>query len=98
VTNASVDSGGSLRQTKQNGAAASFTFTGKGIGLMSPDVPGSLTVSVDGGPAQTFSEHQFQSQSDVVWARGFAATGTHTVRFVHTGTAKVTIDAFKVIA
>ena len=98
VTNASGDSGGSLHQSTQNGAAASFTFTGKGIALMSPDVPGSLTVSVDGGPAQTFSEHQFQSQSDVVWARGFAATGTHTVRFVHTGTAKVTIDAFKVIA
>jgi hypothetical protein len=98
VTSAGGDSGGSLHQSTQNGAAASFTFTGKGIALMSPDVPGSLRVSVDGGPVQTFSEHQFQSQSDVVWARGFAASGTHTVRFVHTGTAKVTVDAFKVIS
>jgi len=54
VTNASADSGGSLHQTTQNGAAASFTFTGKGIALMSPDVPGSLTVSVDGVPAKSY--------------------------------------------
>jgi hypothetical protein len=98
VTSAAGDSGGSLHQSTQNGAAAVFTFTGKGIGVMSPDVPGSLTVSVDGGPPQTFSEHQFQAKTDVVWALGFAVSGTHTIRFVHTGTAKVTIDAFKVIA
>lgn len=97
VTHATGDSGGSLHQTTHAGSAAVFTFTGKGIALLSPGCAGSVKVVVDGVSHGTVTEAGGAAASDVVWGLGFPTSGSHSLRLVAANNLKTCVDAFKVI-
>jgi hypothetical protein len=92
--------GGTSSESTTAGAAATFTFTGRAVSLVSDRSPtgGSFTVYVDGVLSATRSDYSgSRAGATVVWARTFSRPGPHTVRIVNAGTSghpSVAVDGF----
>lgn len=94
-------SGGSARYSRSWGASATFTFTGRGIALVSTraSTRGKFRVYVNGVYVATvdlFGPTQFRT---VAWQRTWSAVGTRTIRLVVAGTAgrpRVDLDAIAI--
>jgi hypothetical protein len=92
-----------LSSTTANGASASLTFTGKGIGVVAPRSMsrGWLTVHVDGVLVKTVSLRATTLQHRrTVYAREWATSATHTIKvvFVRSGSRTLgSIDGFVVV-
>ena len=70
------------------GATATFRFTGTQVAPRAVrDVDqGIMTVSVDGGAAQTVDNYaSSRNASGVVWTSPVLAAGSHTITIVNTG-------------
>jgi subtilisin family serine protease len=90
TSSSSSASGGSTRYATKAGAWVQFSFTGRAVGLITPkgSSRGSAKVYVDGTYVGTTSEYRSSSQSRVVlFARNWGSSGSHTVKFVLTGTS-----------
>lgn len=100
TSTASAYCGGATRYATVAGKTATYTFTGRGVALISTIAPyrGKVKVYVDGVFATTL---ELGSSSTVfrrvVWERTWASAGTHKVRLVVQGTAgrpRIDADAF----
>jgi subtilisin family serine protease len=90
TSSSSSASGGSTRYATKAGAWVQFSFTGRAVGLITPKGTsrGSAKVYVDGTYVGTTSEYRSSSQSRIVlFARNWGSSGSHTVKFVLTGTS-----------
>ena len=90
TSSSSSASGGSTRYATKAGAWVQFSFTGRAVGLITPKGTsrGSARVYVDGTYVGTTSEYRSSSQSRIVlFARNWGSSGSHTVKFVLTGTS-----------
>jgi GH25 family lysozyme M1 (1,4-beta-N-acetylmuramidase) len=93
-------SGGSLKYATAAGASATYTFSGSNIAWVASRGPsrGSAKVYIDGVYTATVSLYKSTSVSrSLVYAKGWATNGTHTIKIVVVGTAghpRVDIDAF----
>lgn len=102
-TSVSYD-GRQARTTRTTEAVARFTFTGTGFAWVSARSPvrGIAHVSVDGGAPVTVDLYRATSIArQMVLARTWSSSGTHTVVITAVGTAghpRVDIDAFVVLA
>lgn len=92
-------SGGTSRWSNIAGSRATFTFTGRAIGLVTTMASkrGKVKVYVDGVYITTVDTYSATTKyRALVWQRTWTVSGTHTVRFVVVGTAgrpRVDIDA-----
>lgn len=88
-------SGGSVMRSSTAGARATYTFSGRLVSLVSARAAGRGTVSlsVDGGPAQNVSLGGTTLNRVIVWNSKYLSTGSHllTVKVV---SGRVDIDAF----
>jgi hypothetical protein len=96
-------SGGATRYATRAGAWAKVSFTGRSVALVVPKGPdrGTARIYVDGAYVGSVSLYAsaFQARR-IVWSRGWASSGTHTVSVVVAGTAghpRVDVDAFAVL-
>jgi subtilisin family serine protease len=96
-------SGGSVRRASARGASASFTFTGRGIGLVSTLAPtrGTVRIYLDG---KYVTRLDLRASSTVyraiVWQTTWSSSHTHTIRLIVDGTAgrpRIDLDAFAVL-
>ena len=96
-------SGGSTRFAKAAGASATYTFTGRSVGLVTTLGPtrGKVRVYVNGSYSTTVDLYAPTTQYRVVaWQRTWSSTATRTVRLVVAGTPgrpRVDLDAFAVL-
>jgi alpha-tubulin suppressor-like RCC1 family protein len=96
-------SGGSTRFAKVAGASATYTFTGRSVGLVTTLGPtrGKVRIYVNGSYSTTVDLHAPTTQYRVVaWQRTWSSTATRTVRLVVAGTPghpRVDLDAFVVL-
>jgi subtilisin family serine protease len=87
----------------KGGASMTFTATGRSISIVSPKGPtrGSMKVYVEGAFVSTVSLYRSSFQAQVVvFSKGWATAGSHSVRVVDAGTpghSRVDIDAFAVV-
>jgi hypothetical protein len=95
--------GGSARKRGTSGASASFTFTGRAVGLVSTMAPlrGRARIYVDGRFVRTVD---LRSTTDryrtIVFSESWATSRTHTLRIVVSGTSgrpRVDVDGFVVL-
>ena len=95
-------SGGSARYARSSTASATYTFTGRGIALVSTraSTRGKVRVYVNGvyvAIVDLFGPTQFRT---VAWQRTWSTVGTRTIKLVLTGTPgrpRVDLDAFAVL-
>lgn len=96
-------SGGSVKWAKAAGTSASYTFTGRGVALVTTRAPsrGRVKVYVDGVYAATVDLYRVSTQyRALAWARTWTSSRTHTLRLVVVGTAgrpRVDLDALAVL-
>jgi subtilisin family serine protease/alpha-tubulin suppressor-like RCC1 family protein len=96
-------SGGSARYASAAGAAASYTFTGRSVALVTTLAPsrGRVRIYVNGTLVTTLDCSSAGTTYQVVaWQRTYSATVTRTVRLVVEGTAgrpRVDLDAFAIL-
>ncbi|MFL5646633.1 MAG: S8 family peptidase [Chloroflexota bacterium] len=96
-------SAGRERYTTRKGASVSFRFTGRAVGIVAPKGAsrGSAKLYVDGVYVSTVNFHRSSfTPRNVVAARSWSRSGTHTIKLVALGTAghpRIDIDAFLVI-
>lgn len=96
-------SGGSVRHSSSPGATVSWTFTGRGIGLVT-------TMAISRGQVRIYLDGAFVSRVDlmssptifraIAWQKTWSSSRTHTIRLVVEGTAgrpRVDLDAFAVL-
>jgi hypothetical protein len=99
----STYAGGSDVSATQAGAAATFTFTGRAVSLVGVTGPthGKLRVYVDGALVKTIDTyHSTVVTRRVLFARGWATGGTHTLAVVCAGTSgrpRIDVDGFVTI-
>lgn len=92
--------GGGLRFTAAAGAAAQTTFTGRSVTWIAPTAPGkgSARVYLDGALIRTVDLHTASTAAQqLVFVRTWPAVGTHTLRIVAVGDARIDLDAIGVI-
>lgn len=96
-------SGGAVRAATRAGASASYTFTGRGIALVTTTGPsrGKVRVYVNGTRLATLDLYRpvFGCRT-VAWAKTWSTSTTRTIRIVALGTpgrARVDVDAFVVV-
>jgi alpha-tubulin suppressor-like RCC1 family protein/subtilisin family serine protease len=96
-------SGGSARASSTAGAAASYTFTGRGIALVTTRAAtrGRVKIYIDGVYITRLdllsATVQFRA---IAWQRTWTASGTHTIRLVLEGTVgrpRFDLDALAVL-
>jgi hypothetical protein len=96
-------SGGSVKWARAAGSSATYTFTGRGVALVTTRAPsrGRVKVYMDGVYTATVDLYRATTQYRVLaWARTWASTRTHTLRLVVVGTAgrpRVDLDAIAVL-
>jgi hypothetical protein len=95
-------SGGSAKTTTTPGASFTYTFSGRGIGLvMSRDASyGQVNLFVDGAFVGTLDTGSTSYATRIVVFARSLSWATHTLRVVNVGTvgrARVVVDAFEVI-
>jgi subtilisin family serine protease len=94
---------GYINSAWKGGASMTFTATGRSISIVSPKGPtrGSMKVYLDGAYVSTVSLYRSSFQAQVVvFSKGWATAGSHSVRVVDAGTpghSRVDIDAFVVV-
>lgn len=101
TANATSFSGGSAKYASVNGKAARFTFTGRGVALVSTvrtTGAGTLKVYVDGTLADTIPlTGLLRTYRAQVFSKTFASSASHTIRLVLSGGGRVDVDAFAVM-
>jgi hypothetical protein len=96
-------SSGRERYATRKGASVSFRFTGRAVGIVAPKSAsrGSAKLYVDGVYVSTVNFHRSSfTPRNVVAARSWSSSGTHTIKLVALGTAghpRIDVDAFLVI-
>jgi len=103
TSSSSSYSGGSVRRATTRGASASFTFTGRGIGLVS-------TLASTRGTVRIYLDGKYVTRVDlrasptvyraIVWQTTWSSSHTHTIRLIVDGTAgrpRIDLDAFVVL-
>jgi spore germination protein YaaH len=95
-------SGGSRRYASVGGASAKVTFTGRAIAWVGTRASnrGVARVWLDGRLVATIDTRGAAADRVVLFARTWAASGTHTLRIVVAGTAgrpRVDVDAFEIL-
>jgi hypothetical protein len=96
-------SGGSVRYTSVAGRYATYTFTGRGFAFVTTRASsrGSVKIYVDGVLAATVSCYAASTTYRyVAYATTFASSGTHTIKWVVSGTSghpRVDMDAIEVL-
>ncbi|MEI7745102.1 MAG: hypothetical protein WCK58_15300, partial [Chloroflexota bacterium] len=95
-------SGGSVRWASGAGASASYTFTGRGIGLVTSFASprGAVKVYVDGVLKATVDCGSGTANRMVAWQKTWSTPGAHTLKVVVVGTpgrSRVDLDAFVVL-
>jgi hypothetical protein len=92
-----------MRYATTAGAAATLTFTGRGIAFVTSRGPdrGAVNVYLDGTLVARLDLHAATASARIVaWSRTWAGTGTHTLKLVVVGTAghpRIDIDAFEIL-
>jgi subtilisin family serine protease len=92
--------GGRLRYASTRSASVSYRFTGRAIAWVGWRGPtrGSARVYVDGTYVTQINLRSSTTQGRlVVFARDWAAAGTHTIKVVVLGTGRVDVDGFVVL-
>jgi hypothetical protein len=95
--------GGAVQRSRTRGASATFTATGRDLGLVATTGPtqGRITMYVDGRSAGTVDlRSATTSTRRLVWTRHFTSTARHSVRVVVQGTAGrpwVSLDGWTVL-
>jgi hypothetical protein len=95
--------GGTVLRSHARGASATFTASGRDVGLVATTGPsqGRVTVYVDGRSAGTVDlRSSTTSTRRLVWTRHFTRTARHSVRVVVQGTAGrpwVSLDGWTVL-
>jgi hypothetical protein len=82
--------GGYGLYAKSKGASASWTFTGRAVGLIfkRATYTGAVTVYVDGKSAGTLDTRASATAfRQIAWTRSWAASGKHTIKIVVAGTS-----------
>ena len=83
--------GGSVARTTSLNATATLSFTGREVGLVMTTgaAYGSVKVFVDGVLAATVNNHTASGTKlrEIVFRRGFASVGTHTIKVVNQATS-----------
>ena len=103
LVRASAYSGGSARKRGVAGASVTFTFTGRGVGLVTALAPtrGRVKVYVDGRYLQTLDlRSAVYRYRTIASGRSWTSSAKHTVRLVVRGTPgrpRVDVDAFVVV-
>ena len=96
-------SGGSARKRGVEGATATFTFTGRGVGFVSTlaSTRGRVKVYVDGRYVRTLDLRSPTARyRTVAWSRAWATSDRHVVKLVVRGTSgrpRIDVDAFVVV-
>jgi subtilisin family serine protease len=94
-------SGGKVRYTSTGKRSATYTFTGRAIGLITTMAPsrGVAKIKVDGDlVARVDMWWPKALYRQVIWSRKFSNASTHTVKVIVVGgTGRVDIDAFAVL-
>lgn len=96
-------SGGSTLTSATPGATATYTFTGRAVGLVTTVGPGRgiVNVYVDGSlvPSSVDTYAATEVNQRIAWTRNWSAVGAHTVRFVVAGTpGRPVVDLDAVVA
>jgi hypothetical protein len=98
---------GTVSTDNVSGDFATLSFTGSQIRVYADEASGygSVTISVDGGNAQTFAlanttnSPNGQGEGDVlVYTLTGLGAGTHTLKFLNNGTATVALDRVEITA
>jgi hypothetical protein len=95
-------SGGSARYARSSTASATYTFTGRGIAIVSTraSTRGKFRVYVNGAYAGIVDMAGPTQYRTVAWQRTWSTIGTRTIKLVPTGTPgrpRVDLDAFAVL-
>jgi len=97
-------SGGTAKASSTAGASATYTFTGRSIGLIMTlaTTRGSVNVYVDGAttPVTVSTYAATTTYQAIAWQQTWTTTGTHTVKLVVAGTPghpQVDLDAVAVV-
>lgn len=98
-------SGGSVRYATRSGASAKYTFTGRGIALVTTRAlaRGKVKIYIDGAatPAATIDLRASRTTyRALAWVKSWSVNGRHTIRIVCAGTAgrpRIDLDAFAVL-
>ncbi len=96
-------SGGSIKYAKAAGRSATYTFTGRSIGLITTKAPsrGKVKVYVNGKYITTVDLYRSSTQYRVLaWQKTWSTSGTRTVKLVVAGTSgrpRVDLDAFVIV-
>ncbi len=88
--------GGSEQTTTARGAAVSYTFTGRSVGLIGTrdKTSGMVDVYVDGSKFSSVNLYNgVASSRTIVYALTWTGTGTHTVKIINQG-SRLNVDAF----
>lgn len=95
-------SGGAAMRSSEAGATARFSFTGSRISVISSVGPtmGAVKIFLDGNSHGTWSLDSYDPHyARVLWSKGFASPGSHTLRLVaveYQGNTRIDVDAFAV--
>ncbi|HEX3264338.1 MAG TPA: fibronectin type III domain-containing protein, partial [Candidatus Limnocylindrales bacterium] len=96
-------SGGAARYTLTSTPAASYTFSGRGIALVTTKGParGRMKIYIDGVYVRTIDLYRSSAAYRVLaFSQMFASSGTHTIKVVSVGVSgrpRVDVDAFAVL-
>ncbi|HLX34599.1 MAG TPA: Ig-like domain-containing protein [Candidatus Limnocylindrales bacterium] len=91
------NSGGTTHYTSTAGRYATFAFYGRDFAFVSPtsSTRGSLRIYVDGVLVATISERTSSTlYRRVLWQRHYSSLGTHTIKIVAVGGARIDLDCF----
>jgi hypothetical protein len=103
IASASGYAGGSAHYATAAGARVTYSFTGRSIAFVTTIGParGQVKVYIDGRYLTTLDlESASMDYRQVVWAKRWASSGSHTLKLVVVGTAdrpRVDVDAFLVL-
>jgi hypothetical protein len=95
--------GDSVHRTKTRGATASFSFSGRAIGIIAPKGLdwGRFEVSIDGVKVATIDlKRSSERARTLVFSRSWAATGAHTIvvrNLATSGRPAISLDGFVVV-
>jgi hypothetical protein len=92
-------SDGKVRFATTSGATATFTFTGRAVGIVAkPEASsGNVDVYVNGSRVATVDVGSVATTARVVWSRSWTTQASRTVKLVVAGKGRVDLDAFVVL-
>ena len=97
----SAFSGGKVRHTSTGRRSATYTFTGRAVGLITTMAPnrGVVKVRLDGNLVAVVDMSWPQTlYRQVIWSKKFSSSKTHTVKVIVVGgQGRVDVDAFAIL-